>query len=142
MPRYRLALVLASVSGGLCLAAGISYLTVPPTLLTIPLLGIVGCSLLVGVGVGQYRASPDRRRPRLAALGVLAALFTAGSALGFFGVRAAQSDRLEPTQLPAALHVAGFVVGAMLCLAVVLEFVSGILRGDRQRMPGVGGHTT
>jgi hypothetical protein len=122
--RARLLAVLAALSGGLCLATGLSYLTVSPTELTISALvtlGALGCCTLVAAGLWQARVKVDDRLP-LVVLGIVAFVYSAGSALGFAGAQVAHGARLEPTALPSALHVAGLVIGSVLWLLVVAEF--------------------
>jgi hypothetical protein len=145
MKRQRVILMLTCVSGGLCLAAGLSYLTVSPTELSISWLvasGFAGCALLVGSATWQYRVSTHQQRLRLVVLGTLAACFTAASALGFLGARAAQSVRLEPTEFPAMLHIGGLVAGAALCIAVAAQFVENSPRGAEDGRRRFGARVT
>ena len=120
--------VISAICGGLCLAAGLSYLTVTPTELTVSALvtlGALGCCALVGAGLWQARVHIESRRIPLVVLGVMGVGYMAGSALGFAGAQVARGHRLEPTGLPSALHVAGLVMGILLCVLVVAELARG-----------------
>lgn len=117
--------MLACLSGALCLAAGLSYLTVSPTELTISALvalGVVGFVALLGAGIWQARVKAEDGRLPLLVLGLFSFVFAAGSALGVLGDQVARGGRLEPTGLPSALHGSGLVVGL-----VLLGFVMGEL---------------
>lgn len=124
--RGRSLALVAGLSGTLSLAAGLSYLSVTPTELTISALVTVGglgfCALVAG-GFWQARAKAENRRLPLIVLGLLGLGFAAGSGLGFAGAQVAREARLEPTILPSALHVAGLGTGLVLCLLVVAELV-------------------
>jgi hypothetical protein len=138
--RSRSLVVVAGLSGALCLATGLSYLTVSPTELSISVLvtlSALGCTALVTVGVWQDRAGGGNRRLPLTVLGLLGFSYAAASALGFAGAQIARSARLEPTGLPSALHVAGFVAGVLVCAAVLAELPGRSSRGVLR--PGHGG---
>ncbi len=125
---------LALLSGALCLAAGVSYLFVDPTELTVSLLvafSALGCCALVAAGLWQ-RVAVVRSRS-LFAVGVAGILFAIASGLGIAGARVAHSVRLEPTDLPVALHAAGVMAGVALGVAAFGQLVMvGRLRVARQ----------
>lgn len=125
MSRSRWLAAFAFVSGALCLSTGLSYLAVRPTQLTISALvtvGVIGCCALVAAGLWQARAGERRRLP-VAMLGLAGLGFVVASIMGFAGSRFAHTNRLEPTGLQSALHGAGVVVGAMLCVWAVVDIL-------------------
>lgn len=124
----RTLMFLAVVIGSLCAAAGLGYLSVHPTQLSIgPLvaLGIVGGAALIAAGIWQH-VDPSWRSA--GAMAVAAALFVTASALGFVGCQIARGARLEQAALPATLHVIGFFAG--------LVVVAVALNETRERMRG------
>jgi hypothetical protein len=131
--------LVACANGALCLAAGLSYLVVSPTELTISALvvtGILGCCVLIAAGLWQARIHGEGRRLPLIVLGVIALGFVAGSALGFAGAQVARDARLEPTGLPRTLHAAGVLTGIALCLQVIAAIVRTHQRGGIRLRPG------
>lgn len=124
--RGRFLLVVAILSGALCLATGLSYLTVSPTELTISALvtlGVLGCCTLVAAGVWQAWVNVRNRRLPLVVLGVVGFGFSAASAFGLAGAQIARGARLEPTGLPSALHAVDFMMGIILCVLSLAELL-------------------
>lgn len=124
MNKPRSLAIVASLSGAFCLSAGLSYLTVSPTELTISALvalGVVGFIALVGSGLWQAHVDAANRRLPLFVLGLVGSGLAIGSVLGFLGAQVARENRLEPTALPSTLHVAGVVMGLVLCALVFVE---------------------
>jgi hypothetical protein len=129
--KARRLMFLSVAIGSLCAAAGLGYLSVHPTQLSIgPLvaLGVVGGAALITVGVWQHVDSSWRSA---GAMAVAAGLFVIASALGFVGCQIARGARLEPTALPATLHVSGFLTG-LAVFVVALNEVRGRMRGRSQ----------
>jgi hypothetical protein len=136
--RRVLLLTVAAVSGVVCLAAGLSYLTVSPTELSTPALvvaGALGCSAIVAAGLWQLRATGETRRARLIALGALGVTFSLASSIGIMGARVARSARLEPTGLPIALHAIGLALGIILSTAVAVELAGNSFKGSPRARP-------
>jgi hypothetical protein len=129
IPNARSLMFLALAIGSLCVAAGLGYLSVHPTELSIgPLvaLGFVGGTTLMAIGVWQHVDASSRSA---VAMAIAAALFVIASALGFIGCQIARSARLEQTALPATLHVIGFFAG-LVVVALALNEARGRMRGD------------
>jgi predicted MFS family arabinose efflux permease len=126
MVRVRTLAATAGLTGTLCLAAGLSYLTVSPTELTISALvafGAVGFAALLGAGIWQARVKAENRRLPLLVLGAFSFIFALGGALGVAGAQIAREARLEPTGLPIALHAVGVVAGLLLLVLVIAELL-------------------
>lgn len=133
--------IVSGLSGALCLSTGLAYLTVSPTQLTISALvtlGVLGCCALVAAGLWQARVKVENRRFPMLVLGVTGFGYTVASALGYVGAQIARTNRLEPTALPSALHIAGFAVGLLLCLLVLVDYVR--MGSGRLSRPRRGAH--